>query len=294
MTMSVTTPQVIAVAKRGITLLEVIISLGILSVGLASVVALIPAGGAQAMKTVVEDRRGAMAAAALADVVTRGMLDKSRWTTSPSPPYLIDPIGNGSFAVPGLNAVTVTGLAPGPAAEEVFRAQDDLVYVVPDNDDEPAVPKYFTGTTKRLTEGNFSWLATLVPIPSGTTFYRLSVIEFHRRQASRQVDPFPVTSGTDSYLSLTIPTSMTNDDFKSLFPVGTVVLCTGTSATAACEWRRVVMAPLPHDDGVGGKTTELTINGNVPVGVTKVYAIEGAVGLAERTVRLEETSPWSQ
>jgi hypothetical protein len=54
------------------------------------------------------------------------------------------------------------------------------------------------------------------------------------------------------------------------------------------------MTSVPRDDDAGGKTTEVTIDRDVPAGVTRVYALEGAVGLADRNVRLEETSPWSQ
>ena len=70
--------------RSGITLLEVLISLGILSVGLASVVALVPAGGDQAKKALIDDRRGALAANAFADVINRRVLDPTTW--SPAQP----------------------------------------------------------------------------------------------------------------------------------------------------------------------------------------------------------------
>ena len=72
--------------RAGITLLEVLISLGILSIGLASVVALIPAGGSQARKAQIEDRRGALGAASLNDIITRGLLNPSTWSTVPTSP----------------------------------------------------------------------------------------------------------------------------------------------------------------------------------------------------------------
>ena len=64
--------------RRGITLMEVLISLGILSVGLASVVALIPAGGSQAKLSVIEDRRAALGYAAMADAISRGILNPAQ------------------------------------------------------------------------------------------------------------------------------------------------------------------------------------------------------------------------
>ena len=286
-------------AKRGITLLEVIISLGILSVGLASVVALIPAGGSQAKKAVIEDRRGAMAAAAMADFVTRGMLDQSRWTTIPTAPFLIDPLGDGAFAAPGLNLVALRGIPSTVVADEVFRSPDDLVYTVPDDENAPATPKFFPGPSKRMTEGLFSWLATLVPTAPASPFYRLSVVEFYLRPIPQtlphafQLTPAnPPKTTADSYLQFAITPTMAVDDFRSLFPVGSVVLCRD-AATAVCEWRRVIMAS-PEVSGSAVSAAELTVDRAVPVETTPIYAIEGAVGLAERTVRLEEMSPWSQ
>jgi type II secretory pathway pseudopilin PulG len=291
-------------AKRGITLLEVIISLGILSVGLASVVALIPAGGSQAKKAVIEDRRGAMAAAAMADLVTRGMLDQSRWTTIPAAPFLIDPLGGGGFAVPGLNPVTLRGIPSTIVADEVFRSPDDLVYTVPDDDTVPASPKFFPGPSKRMTEGLFSWLATLVPVTSGSPFYRLSVVEFHRRptpqtlpsQFSIEIPSPPPTSATppDPFLIVDLSaTPIALDDFKTLFPVGSIVLCRD-AASAVCDWARVIMAAPEVASNQMVSRAELTVDRRVSKQTTTIYAIEGAVGLAERTVRLEEMSPWSQ
>lgn len=286
-----------AITRRGITLLEVLISLGILSVGLASVVALIPAGGSQAKKAMIEDRRGAMAAAAMADLVTRGMLDQSKWNSPvPAAPFLIDPVGGGGFAVPGLNPVTITGITSSVVADEVFRSPDDLVYIVPDNEDDPALPKYFAGASKRMTEGNFSWLATLVPVPTGGPFYRLSVVEFHRRPIPQTLpNQFSLTApkaSADPFLEFSLTPVMSADDFKTLFPVGSVVLCRD-AAGVVCEWRRVIMAS-PVLSGPGVAQAELTVDRPVSAQTTSIYAIEGAVGLAERTVRLEEMSPWSQ
>jgi Tfp pilus assembly protein PilV len=79
--------------RRGITILEVLISIGILSVGLASVLALLPAGGSQARKAMVEDRRTALGENALADFEARGFLNPVNWSGSSSPPVMIDPLG---------------------------------------------------------------------------------------------------------------------------------------------------------------------------------------------------------
>ena len=59
--------------RRGITLMEVLISIGILAVGLTSVVSLVPAGQSQAARAVILDRAAAAVANGLQDAVTFGL-----------------------------------------------------------------------------------------------------------------------------------------------------------------------------------------------------------------------------
>ena len=83
-----------AFGRRGISLLEVLISMGILTVGLLSVLALVPAGKSQAVKGVIYDRSSVMAANVAADLITRGLLRTSAWITgtSPAPIAVFDPL----------------------------------------------------------------------------------------------------------------------------------------------------------------------------------------------------------
>ena len=82
------------VARRGISLLEVLISMGILTVGLLSVLALVPAGKSQAVKAVVYDRSSVMAANVAADLIARGLLRTSSWVTGTGnlPIAVFDPL----------------------------------------------------------------------------------------------------------------------------------------------------------------------------------------------------------
>jgi len=288
--------------RAGITLLEVLISLGILSIGLASVVALIPAGGSQARKAQVEDRRGALGAAALNDIIARGVLNPAKWSNDFGTPNLyrlvIDPLGNGTFPpATGLTLVTIGSIADGSvAAGDVFRGQDDLVYDATQSEDNPPVPM-FIGNDKRTSEGNFSWLATLVPTTTASNpqYFRLTIVEFHRRDAasSFSVNAFVVPSPS-ALPSLTATGSsaatLSRDDFRELLPIGTVVLV--TSPTPSWEWRRIVMAAPGSDDLI--TTAELTFDRAVAANANAVYAFKGSVGYAERIVSLERTSPWTQ
>jgi hypothetical protein len=65
--------------RCAITLVEVLISMGILTIGLLSVAALFPVGGYYMRQGEVQDRAAAIAQAAFADVVARGMLKAESW-----------------------------------------------------------------------------------------------------------------------------------------------------------------------------------------------------------------------
>ena len=68
-------------ARSGISLLEVLISIGILSIGLLSTLALIPAGRFYMKRAAVDDRAAAVIPSAFAALNTQGMLriDASSW-----------------------------------------------------------------------------------------------------------------------------------------------------------------------------------------------------------------------
>lgn len=65
-------------ARRGVTLMEVLISMGILLVGLLGAAALFPVGSYFMQKGDIADRGSAIAKAAFADLVTRG-IDPDEW-----------------------------------------------------------------------------------------------------------------------------------------------------------------------------------------------------------------------
>lgn len=64
---------------RGITLTEVLISMGVMTFGLLGVAALFPVGGHYLRQGVISDRADALAAGALNDAIARGMLDPANW-----------------------------------------------------------------------------------------------------------------------------------------------------------------------------------------------------------------------
>ncbi|MBM4000998.1 MAG: hypothetical protein FJ297_15905 [Planctomycetes bacterium] len=66
-------------ARRGVTLLEVMFSIGVATVGLLSVIALFPLGAYRMRKGIASDRAGAMGQSAVAEFDVRGMGRPDMW-----------------------------------------------------------------------------------------------------------------------------------------------------------------------------------------------------------------------
>ena len=287
--------------RRGITLMEVLISLGILSVGLASVVALIPAGGLQAKLSVIEDRRAALGYAAMSDAINRGILNLARWSSIPATPYsiAIDPLGQNLAGVPrfpaSITLVDLAGIAASSAAAEaVFRSSDDLRYDTSRSEDDPAIPMYFPGTSRRLSDGDFSWLATLLPesAAASTQYFRLSLVCFYKRAIPPDASTTTFAGAQADPNSFDFNCNLTDDEFRNLFPRGTAVLL--SAAGQPPVWRHVLMASPTRAAGVVN-AVELMFDRPIPGAVaTNLHAFQGAIGVTEKVVTLEGSSPWSQ
>lgn len=248
--------------RRAITLLEVLISMFIMTVGLLSVASLVPLGKVEQGRGDKTVRASACGRAAFRDMKIRGMMNPRSWaignTTEATDnsvfdatagtfrvsarkfdplnpktltvahgtfggivPVVIDPLGVSNhfgpwfpFAAETIDLTAITPLAPPnpPAApylprltlspysagnpitndarkafaEAVFNCPDDLVFDAPANDDAlPSQKMELSGTTpiKRLSEGNYNWLATIVPVASSwdSAPCRVSVAVFHKR-----------------------------------------------------------------------------------------------------------------
>jgi hypothetical protein len=86
-------------SRAAITLTEVLISMGILTLGLLGAAALFPVGGYYMQKAEIADRGSAIAQAVMNDVVARGIISPKAWvamvpsvpvTTAASPRYAVD------------------------------------------------------------------------------------------------------------------------------------------------------------------------------------------------------------
>jgi len=78
-TLSLRTPHSALRTRRGISLLEVLISMFILTVGLLSISTLLPVGSFQVQKAGIEDRKSTIGQNAFREFRTRGMSDIRKW-----------------------------------------------------------------------------------------------------------------------------------------------------------------------------------------------------------------------
>jgi len=153
--------------RRGVSLLEILVSLFVILVGLLSVAALLPVARYEMMVAAKADRGAACARAAMRDMVVRGMLNpidrqgNQNWycgAFSPAvlaeAPVAIDPMGVGQglplafpasdcFTAPNniqmfrVNIGTYSGIPPVPGpmplalATRLFRWRDDLQFDMP-------------------------------------------------------------------------------------------------------------------------------------------------------------------
>lgn len=135
--MNVTTRK--STARSGISLLEILISVGVLSIGLLGVISLIPAGQFALSKTTQADRSTACARAAKVRVEIDGMIDPSQWK------YWDTGSGIWAFYNPyGPNPVPTTQIMAGST---IVFDPFFIAYAIADNQIVPAVNFPMNGGT---------------------------------------------------------------------------------------------------------------------------------------------------
>ena len=103
--------------RRGVTLLEVLMSIGVVSIGLLGVVALIPVAGHEARQGVQNDAKALAGKRAFREFAVRGMADPSNWFAPGNPTFdplaspqafCIDPVGFRLAEIAGQNLSQVS------------------------------------------------------------------------------------------------------------------------------------------------------------------------------------------
>jgi len=189
--------------RRGVSLMEVLISIFVLSVGLLGLAALIPVGSFALMETGKADRAGACGRAALREIKVRRLVDPQYWSNPNASldggAVALDPVGVSA------NMGNTLGLVPrltfswinDALLQEIFFSSDDLhVHILDDPTIRPHVAYYQadgsmgpTPTPYPVSDGHYSWLMTVTPamgevvlLPAQRSSYHVSVAVCYRRQ----------------------------------------------------------------------------------------------------------------
>ena len=303
--------------RRGISLLEVLISIGILAIGLTSAVALVPVGKSEAGKAVILDRASLMAANALSDAVTFGLTRPDSFTATPAglPIVVFDPAhavtgssiwSNAAMATLKPKGVLASATTTGSVAVKVTRlfaqGRDDLLYNAPAEDDAPPQNNFVNGV--RAFQGRTSCLISLAqtqgtgPLFAGD-LAKLTVVVFHNRDvnAVTAADVTPVViSGTynngNGSIALTAPMP-DGRSLKEIIRPGTVVY-DGNMVAAKPHlcWSQIGMASIDDTDPAL-PVVYVTFTGAAP-NTGSLQILLDSVGLAERIVTLEGSGRYAR
>ena len=180
------------------------------------------------------------------------------------------------------------------------RMQDDLNFEVPDDATLPPINHTFkdnngtpadvsddTVAIKRFSDGDFSWLATLVRERDSDT-YTLSVVVFNKRNVP--------SAGDENLMAVNFlgngwgggDATLTGAAAEFALPGQWVMLAAGDRF----RWYRIIYA---SDFNAGSR--EVTLQGRdwdvaAPFDAPQATLVTGAIAVYERTVRLQASSSW--
>ena len=289
-------------SRRGITLMEVLISIGIIAIGLTSVMSLIPAGKSEVGKAIVYDRAATMAMNGLADAVTFGLTrpDSFVAATPGSTTVVFDPANVISWpagaTVGTLKSAGVLAQASDPAlanliVQKLFsQGRDDVAYNPPATADDLPTNGFINGI--RGFEGRMTSLIAVTEADSSTPplapgdLATLSVVVFHNRDTAT-----PTISGTlDSSGKVVLSSLPTERSLKSVMRPGTVLYYTDPS-TSRLRFAQLTMAAVDTTS----QDTYVTFSGRgLPGSTVPVFVLTDSVGLAEQVVSIEGPGPFGQ
>ncbi len=311
----------------GISLLEVLVSIFILSVGLLGVAALIPIGNSQVIKGAIAHRGSELGERVYREIRLRGWLRTDMWLRADGSPAVEEKTGQlvqGLFdravaidpytaaVSPGTTIFPRNSQTPMPLltfkqapdqpqkmslqlAKLISVSSDNLVFQRPSDGNRPAIQRLNRTGTKRLSESLYSWMMTLSPVPNDRGTYLLSVVVFYR-DAPSESDGQPRDSqnldniqplGGGEYKISGSVEAMEIKDY--LRPGRWMMLSDGQNQY---RWFRIVAV-----SGVGrDKQTkrEIALAGSeFPLSSTlSATVFRGVVGVYEKRVQLEQPTFW--
>jgi type II secretory pathway pseudopilin PulG len=321
----------IPTARRGITLMEVLISIGILAIGLTSVVSLVPAGQSQAARAVVLDRAATAAANGLADAVTFGftradsVILSGTSVATPGSVSILDPAilrieaeqglakwPNASYPNAAGAAIKPTGVyspnglapaAPWQTARLFGQGRDDVVATAGSGADDPPVNVQTSGV--RAFQGRMTSLFSLAladnvsnsRAPTAGDVAKLTVVVFHNRARADEAGltvPAVFDDVTQS-LSMNVTDIPSGRTFNEIIRPGVVIY--DPSKTPAGEqyqrWSQVLMASVDDSPKGGAIRAFVTFASPRPNSGT-VRVLLDSVGMAEQMIVVEGSSGYTR
>jgi hypothetical protein len=295
-------------SRCGITLMEVLISIGILAIGLSSVVALVPAGKSEAAKAVMLDRSANLAMNVLNDAIAFGLTRPASVATSAGATTIVfDPLAvvSGSFAWQTASSGTMkpkgifaSGTDVGTGGDTLMlgllQGRDDLLYAAPANDEDPPQNAFVGGV--RSFQGRTSSLVSIAPISgpfAAGAPARITAVVFHNRNLADPTDA--IVSGTYNAVgppaapagTISLSTLPDGRALKEILRPGTAVYC----PTPSPVWLQVAMASV---DEANQRVYVTFVGDTEPPSNTNVQIALDSVGLAERIVTLEGPGPYGR
>lgn len=301
--------------RRGITLLEVLISIGILAIGLTCVLGLIVAGRTSAARSIVYDQIATVTENARADALTLGLTRIDALTgpeggDCPPPPLIFDPIGLAAGVWPEASGLHPAVLRAGgpihagetassrprtlPVAGYAFETRDDLVFADPAGGDDLPRNRFSGGV--RSFNGRTTWLALLThpfssPLePSHQA--TLTIIVCHKREPGVMPPPAGVTppdlilTASDRLEWSTSPLVPGRAD-KEVLRTGAWLLLAGVTGEEVIppKVHRLVRA----EPGRGGATVSFDGNPSFPPTTLprRAFLLPDAISATEFTVTLQ-------
>ena len=316
-------------ARKGITLMEVLISIGILAVGLTSVVSLVPAGQSQAARAVILDRAAAAVANGLHDAVTYGLTKPDSVdfdTAGGGPVWVFDPVVQRGGVVAStifpnavgawLKPAGVYSQASSPASpmwqltQLIGQSRDDIVIKAgPGADDAPLNVVDSSGV--RMFNGRMTCLFSvaradnqLTTSPKAGDVAKLTVVAFHNRDQVTPAAGFVPAAFDGARLTIRTADIPSGRTLKEIVRPGVVIYDPNKTANwnQYQRWSQVLMGSVDSTDGsvyVTFSSPPPGINdadgdGAPDAGTVPVRILLDSVGMAEQMVVLEGPGPYSK
>jgi len=280
----------------------VLISIGILAVGLGGVVALMPAAQSQASRAVVLDRAAVLAANALSDAATFGLLRDGTAVLSvaatPTVPVIVDPVasipylmlaGGGTAPLARISraglAAPASVMAPPAMLRLVTELRDDVTLSAPPGPDDLPLTMDVDGTRGYL--GRMTCLLCVKPNASAAVPGMVSAVVFHARSTA---SPLAVAATVANLQVSAASLNAADLDGRRMRDV----VRSGVVLWDPANLRFHQVAAAAYD--AAGTTAYLTLQSGtaLAVGTYAVQFLPDSVGFAERPYLPEPTSAYTQ